>query len=92
MSDSQNRVIKLSRPTSRPKVDVLRATLVEELDELRANIKHVCETCENGLENHPEDMREWLSALHSLNMECTTFYCAGFFSRASGILDLDHEN
>ena len=91
MSDSQNRVIKLNRSQSRPKIDVLRAMLVEELEELRGNFQYICETCENGLENYPEDMREWLVALQSLNMECTTFLGAGFFSRASGILDLDNE-
>jgi hypothetical protein len=76
MTDSQNKVIKLNSSRSRGKMDVLRATVLEELEELRGNFGYFCETCENGLETHPGDMRKWLSALQSLNMECTGFFSA----------------
>jgi hypothetical protein len=89
MSDSKNRVVKLRRSPSRSKKDVLRATLVEQLEELRANCRYICETCEAALESHPEDMSEWLSAIQSLDMHYTDFYGHEFFSRASGILDRD---
>jgi hypothetical protein len=92
MSESQSRVIKLKTSPSRSKKDILRATLVEQLEELRGNFLYICETCEDALETHPEDMREWLSALESLNMHCTTLYGTGFFSNTSGELDLDDES
>ena len=53
MSDSQNRVIKLGRSPSRSKKDVLRATIVEQLEEARGSCQYICETCEYALENHP---------------------------------------
>jgi hypothetical protein len=91
MTDPQKKVIKLSSAQSRGKMDILRATVLEELEEFRGNFQYFCKTCENGVENHPGDMRKWLSALQSLNMECSGFLGAGFFSRASGILELDDE-
>ena len=63
---------------SRAEADILRAKLVEELDELRANIRYICEECENA-ENHPENMRKWLSTVQSLNSDCTSFFEDRFF-------------
>jgi hypothetical protein len=91
MTDSQKKVIKLSSSRSRGKMDGFRATVLEELEEFRGNFEYFCETCENGVENHPGDMRKWLSALQSLNMECSGFFGAGCFSRASGRSDFKDE-
>jgi hypothetical protein len=80
-----------ARSPSRSKKDVLRATIVEQLEEARGSCQYIGETCEYALENHPEDMREWLSALQELNMQWTHFYGTKFFSKSSEIRDLHHE-
>jgi hypothetical protein len=84
MSDSKNKVVKLGRSPSRSKKDILRATIVEQLEEVRGSCQYICEACEYALENHPEDMREWLSALQELNMQWLHFYGTEFFSKSSG--------
>ena len=52
----------------------LRADFQYELAEVRANFQYVCETCEDALGNYPEDIRKLLSALRSLNKQCTEFW------------------
>jgi hypothetical protein len=88
MPKPKNGIIKLKSAQLRSRRDVLRDTLVEELDELEGAVKYIRETCEYALQNHPEDMREWLSALESLNSECTAVISNRFFHKASGALDL----
>ena len=82
MANPSNKCGKTRKSSSR---DQMRATIVEELEdvrgdfayeleEVRANFRYVFETCEDALGNHPEDMRKLLSALRSLNKHCTAFW------------------
>jgi len=81
MENPSNKCGKTKKSSSRQ----MRATIVEEpedvrgdfqyeLAEVRANFQYVCETCEDALRNHPEDVRKLLSALRSLNRHCTAFW------------------
>ena len=82
MANPANKYGKTRKSSSR---DQMRATIVDELEdvrgdlayelaEVRANFQYVCETCEDALGNHPEDVRKLLSALRSLNRHCTAFW------------------
>ena len=82
MANPSNKCGKTRQSSSR---DQMGATIVEELEdvrgdlqyeleEVRANFQYVCETCEDALGNHPEDVRKLLSALRSLSRHCTAFW------------------
>ena len=82
MANPSNKCGKTRKSSSR---DQMRTTIVEELEEVqanfryeleevRANCQYVCETCEDALGNHPEDIRKLLSALRSINMHCDAFW------------------
>jgi hypothetical protein len=82
MDDPSNKCGKKSKPSSsdqmtatiEEELEDLRADFQYELAELRANFQYVCDICEDALENYPEDIRKLLSALRSINKQCTEFW------------------
>ena len=92
MADFRNKRNDTNRLSSRTKADALRASLLEALEEFRGNCEYIHQTCEIGMRNHPDDMKEWLATFQELNAHCSTVVIgADYFSRASRSRTFDDE-